>query len=1159
MSYGGIPYGAVYDVRGNHDTFNSGPRCGPQDFFCRYSARAARLLGEVHDGSKDSSSNMSNSNTSSISRSQSFANMQQQWASEGGSTGRIFIDPVYDRSASKSPPTCPTVMLVGIDASLDPGMRSPTNFLGVIRQDVLNELDERLTASLTAMRAANCSPSYIAYGHYPLSVTSYVVQQSPADPKPVNNGQQSSLSSVQEVLLRHGVTAYLSGHLHGAFGRRLHRLHRSPPSSSSSSTTGIASTNAGYLVELESVDWKHGRTVRLLTVDLDPTTATDSSTSSSGGKGAVIGFADFSFQRQQKGPLDSAGAAEAAVQVSTESAGPQLVPYDKSRTMGLSYLPLMTSPPDARYSPQLRPLYDTTSANSSATNSTTEAVADEVKPSFVVRVVVLPMMANPTSVPPAPKPAAVYLLWSCGQRSPPPPAAPTAVPTASTSSSLNAPSEESRSGVLEMQLESRTANYSTYTADLFDTAVLPPSAAASAASASPSFHAPQGPYALPTSCPTGLITVRVHVIAATNVTRGAGGAAKASGAGGSGMSALDAGSPGSSDRADRVDVSTTEDRPLHWHPPPLPPASPFSLTTSSSQPSSSSSAAAAAAAAAAPAVAAVEAFDVPVPLRLSLSEWLIINVHWPTFARVAFAVQWGVVLLLLLVLPYLVVMCSEETPILTGSGCLRTFSGSGSLGLLRLFGRKQLGGQHRMQKEDEEDAAAEEEQQRKRLLQPSCRTDGSYSPCSVAPAATAAAAHMSLLRPPAAAAAVTVAGVRGAGEEAETAEECEIEEREDKEELQQEEEELRVGRQQELRQREEEEEEEEQEPLLSPLNPGCSNHGAASMRVVRQQRQRRWLWPFQRLFSLWPLRDFMALAHGYRIPYRNSSADASNGDGSSGNSNNSSNSKIINVPWVALFLYGIYLAAGGPWLVAEFISPGGYGMLTAYGTIFFTQPPSSSPPATPPPPQTRSQDHLMISNVLLLACIGPSFLLCASIASRWRDLADAGKLPGAAAATAAAAMSVVDLATAAGASNGGDDVRRVRRFGGVEQFLVKWQQQRWPWWFRLLSYRQMIAAAVIVVLNFGLCWKLQAGLGWVSVLVSPGAGWVMPLLLAWGWLAWRQMLAMSKSTPTSSAAVPRTSAVTTPLLPGRRDEVSGVAELANLGPSRRRSGLGLTR
>ena len=70
------------------------------------------------------------------------------------------------------------------------------------------------------------------YGHYPLPVIAE------PDTKPwqgfggVGRARTGSRAEQQapllEVLHRHGVAAYLCGHLHSAFGPRLHRLHAAP-------------------------------------------------------------------------------------------------------------------------------------------------------------------------------------------------------------------------------------------------------------------------------------------------------------------------------------------------------------------------------------------------------------------------------------------------------------------------------------------------------------------------------------------------------------------------------------------------------------------------------------------------------------------------------------------------------------------------------------------------------------------------------------------------------------------------------------------------------------------------------------------------------------------------------------------------------------------
>ncbi len=67
-----------------------------------------------------------------------------------------------------------------------------------------------------------CSPTVLAYGHYPLQVIAQAETRSAAA-HPAGKGSRG-WRSVKEVLLSHGVAAYVSGHLHSVFGRCLHRL-----------------------------------------------------------------------------------------------------------------------------------------------------------------------------------------------------------------------------------------------------------------------------------------------------------------------------------------------------------------------------------------------------------------------------------------------------------------------------------------------------------------------------------------------------------------------------------------------------------------------------------------------------------------------------------------------------------------------------------------------------------------------------------------------------------------------------------------------------------------------------------------------------------------------------------------------------------------------
>lgn len=75
-------------------------------------------------------------------------------------------------------------------------------------------------------RTRECNPPVIVYGHYPLPT----IQEPETKPwvAPAMGRQRPQQDDLLRVLTRHNVSAYLSGHLHAAFGQRVHRLHRTP-------------------------------------------------------------------------------------------------------------------------------------------------------------------------------------------------------------------------------------------------------------------------------------------------------------------------------------------------------------------------------------------------------------------------------------------------------------------------------------------------------------------------------------------------------------------------------------------------------------------------------------------------------------------------------------------------------------------------------------------------------------------------------------------------------------------------------------------------------------------------------------------------------------------------------------------------------------------
>ncbi|GIM02325.1 hypothetical protein Vretimale_7204 [Volvox reticuliferus] len=970
-SLGNVPYDQIYDIRGNHDTFNSGPRCGPQDHYCTYSVRAARVNQMVNGTSTAD-------------------------GGQGGPRDRIFIDAVYGRTddgrgSSNGSGSCPLAVLVGVDASLDPGMRSPTNFFGVVAPTLLDELDEQLAASLASMHAAGCSPPYIAYGHYPLSTIAYPGRRR------TGASEAAAAASVQQILVRHGVSAYLAGHLHGAFGHKLHRLHKAP----------IATNGRpmGHMLELEMVDWKHARTVRLLTLDLEA--------------GGAVSFADFRYippQRlssllsstvRQEADLD--GTADLGARPDGRAVIRQpFEPFEATCAVG-AYLPLITCPPDARYSPQLTaaPYSYDSGCRSSASVA---ASGGNIAATAVVRVMLLPVSDAVPAVPTD----TVYLHWSCdvsgevpeskgdggggdggGRRS------------SSSSSNRGATIGGTRSrlsGVMDMQLEFAGANYSTYTVDLLrlvDGAPVTVARSANPAGGSDSVR----------RCPPGCVIVQVRV----------------AGSAGHDKNSSDAG-------AGSVESFSAE-RPLHWDLAEAHATGPHDAFWPTMDGAGGSD--------------RLSSVHYPPPrLQQTVLEWLVMHVPWHSFGLVTAAAQWCVLTLGMLVAPRVFVVLKAIRA--QNHGPARHPTSSTRQGRWRLK-------RHR---------------QRRRNGLPSelggCGSDEAEEgdaelrdPVETAGAAVAVARRQLDWMGEGASTSVCLGGMCGSKTDRSPA--------------------LKrsssisstgggaIGTQAThpvcggdtpstptgL----------EAAPLNSDSRAGGANKSggeATWLRGARGTAVRFWRtgWKVVRCWLLWPLRDLIELADHRDY-----------------------------VPWLTLALYGIYLAVG-PWFAAEFIAPSdsstakqalsGYGFLAAYGIYVRSIPMIPGDAAQRPGRKTGwsaapSEDHVAIVNVVALTCIAPALLLCVSAAARLRRMAVAGKL----------------------------DIR--------SGCMSIWQ---------ILSWRQTAALCGIAVLNVGLCWKLWAGLGWMVVAVSPGVGWLLPLLLAWLWMTSSRAAILAQQSMQTTSQIP---------------------------------------
>jgi hypothetical protein len=117
--------------------------------------------------------------------------------------------------------------LVGIDAAQEVGLRGPCNFFGMPSDALLDSLDSTLDRINRA--PSGRPPTVVAFGHFPLSFMA----------------RSESGRRVEDVLKKHGVDAYLCGHLHARFGGLLHKFHR----------------NSGFAADIaqdDGADWMAG-------------------------------------------------------------------------------------------------------------------------------------------------------------------------------------------------------------------------------------------------------------------------------------------------------------------------------------------------------------------------------------------------------------------------------------------------------------------------------------------------------------------------------------------------------------------------------------------------------------------------------------------------------------------------------------------------------------------------------------------------------------------------------------------------------------------------------------------------------------------------------------------------------------------------------------
>ncbi|CAI9090825.1 OLC1v1025685C2 [Oldenlandia corymbosa var. corymbosa] len=162
------------------------------------------------------------------------------------------------------------LLFVGFDSTSYPGLRGPTNLFGHPTDQLLSQL----SSALSEWDSESAEPiKKIAFGHFPLSFSA-------ASP---------SGTTLEDVFIEHGLSAYLCGHLHTRFGKNLKRHHQSGhrqsyfnnliqfdanrPSNLKGCSNQVESEQQFW--EMEMGDWRKSRSMRILAIDRGHISFTD--------------------------------------------------------------------------------------------------------------------------------------------------------------------------------------------------------------------------------------------------------------------------------------------------------------------------------------------------------------------------------------------------------------------------------------------------------------------------------------------------------------------------------------------------------------------------------------------------------------------------------------------------------------------------------------------------------------------------------------------------------------------------------------------------------------------------------------------------------------------------------------------------------------------
>ncbi|KAJ1443587.1 Metallo-dependent phosphatase-like [Sesbania bispinosa] len=155
-------------------------------------------------------------------------------------------------------------LFVGIDTTMSAGLRGPTNLFGHPTDQLLRDLD----LELSHWDSQSEKPvTKISFGHFPLSFSA-----------PSSSGR-----TLEDVFLKHSISAYLCGHLHTKFGKNLKRHHQlsnsflslhkffqfniHQNSFESAVNCSLGAPQVQEFWEWEMGDWRKNRVFRILAID----------------------------------------------------------------------------------------------------------------------------------------------------------------------------------------------------------------------------------------------------------------------------------------------------------------------------------------------------------------------------------------------------------------------------------------------------------------------------------------------------------------------------------------------------------------------------------------------------------------------------------------------------------------------------------------------------------------------------------------------------------------------------------------------------------------------------------------------------------------------------------------------------------------------------